>query len=183
MFIEQIGLLGSFLLMSIALAMDAFSVSLTIGLQNIRLKKIALIGFIIGAFHVVLPFLGIVIGGIISLKLEQTASVIGGFILLCLGLHIFFSAFKSDEKQKMNLTGVKIITIALIVSVDSFPVGVSLGMSEIYQLFVIFLFGITSMILAWVGMLLGRKSHAHLSKYSEIFGGTILSLIGILTIF
>lgn len=183
MFIEQVGVLGSFLLMPIALAMDAFSVSLSIGLQNIRLKKIALIGFVIGIFHIILPFIGMVIGSIISFKLEQTAAVIGGFILLCIGLHIFFSAFKNDNKQKLNLTGLKLIIIALIVSVDSFPVGVSLGMSGINALFMVGLFGVTSMVLAWVGMLLGRKTHTHLSKYSEMFGGLILLIIGILIIF
>lgn len=183
MFIEQIGMLGSFLLMPVALAMDAFSVSLSIGLQNIRLKKIALIGFVIGVFHLILPFIGMVIGNVISLQLEQAATVVGGFILVFMGLHIFFSAFKTVDKGRLNLTSTKLVIVALVVSIDSFPVGVSLGISKIDALIMVVLFGVTSMVFAWVGMLLGRKAHAHLSKYSEMFGGSILFVIGMLIIF
>lgn len=165
--------------MSIALGLDAFSVSLGIGLQDIRLKRIAIIGLVIGLFHVLLPFVGILIGRLISVKLQLVTSTLGGFILVFIGSYMFFSAFKKESANLSRLNGFKILSLSLIVSLDSFPVGLSLGISGTQKIFVIFLFGAVSMFLSWLGMMIGRKAHVLLSKYSEMLGGAILFTIGI----
>lgn len=183
MVIEQVGMLGSFLFLAVALSMDAFSVSLSIGLQKVRLRKAAIIGFVIGIFHILLPFIGMVIGGMISMKLEKTASVVGAFILIFIGLHIFFSSFSEVDKHKHHVTSAKLLTLAFVVSMDSFPVGLSLGLSGVHVVFVFVMFGIVSMLFAWLGILIGRKVHTHLSKYSEMFGGIILFVIGMFLLF
>src|SRR5690625_2952647 len=181
--IEPLDLFYQYALMSIALGLDAFSVSLGIGLQDIRLKKIAIIGTIVGLFHIILPFIGIIIGSLISVKLQLVTSALGGFILVFIGSYMFFSALKSESDLLGRLNGLKILSLSLIVSLDSFPVGLSLGISGTQKIFVIFLFGAVSMMLSWLGMLIGRKAHNLLSKYSEMLGGAILFAIGIHFIF
>jgi len=169
--------------MSIALGLDSFSISLGLGLQDIRLKKIAIIGIVIGLFHIILPFLGILIGRLISVKLQLVTSTLGGFILVFVGSYMFFSALKTESDVLAQLNGIKILSLSLIVSIDSFPVGLSLGISGTQKIFVIFLFGAVSMILSWIGMLIGRKAHKLLSKYSEMLGGAILFVVGLYFIF
>src|SRR5690625_855344 len=137
---EQLVFLNQFLLMSIALGLDAFSVSLGMGLQDIRLKKMAIIGMIIGLFHVILPFIGILIGRFISIKLQLVTSALGGFILIFIGSYMFFSALQTETNTLVRLNGIKIISLSLIVSLDSFPVGLSLGISGVHKIFIIFLF-------------------------------------------
>lgn len=183
MVVEWLGKIGSLLFMSLALSMDGFSISLGIGLQRLRLKRIAIIGFVIGLFHVMLPFLGIVIGQFISLKLDSITSVIGGFILVCIGSYMIFSALQLNVYTIIDPRGIKLFTIAFLVSIDTFPIGISLGLSGIKTVVIIFFFGISAMLLAWVGMLLGRKAHTLLGTYSEIFGGIILFIFGLHTIF
>ena len=63
---QTLGEITSLMLMAIALGLDAFSVSLGLGLQWFRLKRIALIGLIIGLCHMVLPLTGMVIGHVLS---------------------------------------------------------------------------------------------------------------------
>lgn len=183
MLFEQAAVLWSFTLMAIALSMDAFSVSLSIGLQNIRLKRVVLLGIFIGGFHCLLPFIGIVLGNFISLKMEVFATIVGGVLLVFIGLFMFFSAFAGGRDTGVNLTGIRLLTISFAVSVDSFPVGLGLGILGLHTIIIIFMFGITSMVFAWLGMLIGKKVHNHLSKYSEIFGGLILFGYGIRIIF
>lgn len=178
-----LGVLGSFAFMAIALSMDAFSVSLSIGLQNIRLKRVVLLGMMIGLFHCLLPFIGIIIGNILSLKLEVVATMVGGLLLVAIGFYMFYAAFTDRPNALVNLTGFKLVTISFAVSVDSFPVGLGLGMLGMRTIAVIFMFGIVSMLFAWLGMLIGKKVHGHLSKYSEAFGGVILFIFGMRIIF
>ena len=46
----------------IALSMDTFSLSLSIGTLNIKSKKIILIAIIVGIMHFIMPLIGMLIG-------------------------------------------------------------------------------------------------------------------------
>jgi len=180
---EQLNEIGAILLMSIALGLDGFSVSLGIGLQDIRLKRVAMIGFVIGLFHVMLPFVGMAIGQMLSRKVEHVTTVGGGFILVAIGAYMVFSAFQAKNDFLVNPKGLKLLSVALIVSIDSLPVGISLGLSGVGTLLIIFSFGLFTMILSWIGLLIGKKAHSLLGTYSEMLGGIILFIYGINIIF
>src|SRR5690625_3656658 len=183
MFMEGMYGIETLVLMSIALGLDGFSVSLGIGLQNIRLKRVVMIGLVIGLFHVILPFVGIVIGKFLSLKVEYITSIGGGFILVFLGSYMVFSALQTKSYILGNPKGIKLLSVAFIVSIDSLPVGISLGLSGVKTFVIIFFFGLTTMILSWIGLLIGKKAHSLLGTYSEIVGGVILFTFGINIIF
>jgi len=183
MFIDEMNEIVTLLFMSIALGLDGFSVSLGIGLQNIRLKRVAMIGLVIGLFHVILPFVGIVIGNFLSQRVEYITSIGGGFILVFLGAYMVFSALQTKSYILENPKGMKLLSVALIVSIDSLPVGISLGLSGVKTLVIIFFFGLTTMLLSWFGLLIGKKAHSLLGIYSEIAGGIILFLLGINIVF
>lgn len=183
MLIERIGEIGSLLIMAIALGMDGFSVSLSIGLQNIRLKRVATIGFTIGLFHVILPFIGIIVGKYLSMKVEYITSIAGGFLLVLIGSYMVFSALQTKSYMLGNPMGMKLLSLAFIVSIDSLPVGISLGLSGIKTIVIIFFFGVIAMMLAWLGMIIGKKTNALLGTYSEMFGGIILFVFGLNIIF
>lgn len=174
----------SLLLMAAALGMDAFSVSLGMGMQKLRLKRIALIGLVIGVFHIFMPFIGILLGHFISQRFDAWAGLAGGLLLLAIGAQMFFSAFQEEDETAMfQPVGLGLILFALTVSLDSFSVGLSLGMSHAKTVLVIGLFGATSMILTWTGLLMGRKVHGFLGSYSELLGGSILAAFGLFFIF
>ncbi len=183
MLIGQLGEIGALLLMAVALGLDGFSVSLSIGMQDIRLKRVAIIGFTIGCFHILLPFTGLLVGQYLSSKVEYITSVAGGFILVIIGAYMFFSALQTKARFLVNPQGLKLLSVALIVSVDSLPIGISLGLSGVKTLFIIFCFGAITMTLSWIGLLIGKKAHSLLGMYSEILGGVILFVFGLKIIF
>src|SRR5699024_5548889 len=114
MFMESLGEIGTLLFMAFALSMDSFSVSLGIGLQSIRIKRIAIIGIIFGMFHVIVPFVGILIGKYISFKLEYITTVVSGIILVLIGSYMIFSALQTKTYFMINPQGYKLLSIALI---------------------------------------------------------------------
>jgi putative Mn2+ efflux pump MntP len=177
------GELIALLFMAMALGMDAFSVCLGLGMQQLRLKKIAYIGLIIGIFHIFMPFIGIVLGHVISSQIGHVTTFAGGLLMIGIGAHIFFNAFHQDKEINVSLVGPGIYILAFTISIDSFSVGLSLGLSGVKTILVLLLFGAASATLAWAGMLLGRKVHGVLGAYSEMLGGSILCGFGLLLLF
>lgn len=173
----------SLIFLAFAISMDAFSVSLTYGTRELRLKHIFKIGLLIGLFHMVLPFIGIVLGKIISMKVGYYTTVISGILLTGIGLHMLFSAFSSQTNRQVNLEKFALISLAFVVSIDSFSIGISLGLSSVKVLVALTLFGFISMMMTWVGLFLGRKIHHYIGIYSEILGGAILVSFGLHILF
>ncbi|MFC4024957.1 manganese efflux pump MntP family protein [Oceanobacillus longus] len=173
----------SLLFLAIALSMDAFSVSLGMGMQRIRLKRIAIIGLVIGIFHIIMPFLGILLGKAISNQIGELTTLAGGVLLFVIGAQMFFSAFNHEVKSRVLPVGAGLILIAFSVSIDSFTVGLGLGISGVKIFLTLFLFGAASCTLTWLGMLLGRKVHGYLGTYSELLGGSILCGFGLYILF
>jgi manganese efflux pump family protein len=170
-------------LMAIALGMDAFSVSLGMGMQEIRLRRIATIGIFVGAFHIIMPFLGMVLGNIFSNQFGSFAVIMGGILLIVLGVQMFFNSFSKEENHSRMVSGFGLLFFAFTVSLDSFSVGLSLGMFGVHTVVALVLFGGASMVLTWLGFLLARKVSGLFGSYSEVFGGSILCAFGLQLIF
>lgn len=175
--------IGSFLFIAIALGMDAFSVSLVLGIQNIRLKIALFLSILIGACHMILPTIGILLGQALLNKIGHVTTILSGLLLFGIGIHMFLGAFSSHEKKAFQLAGFGFILLALSVSIDSFSVGLSFGMSGIHSIIMILLFGFASSFLTLLGLLVGRKIGGMLSTYSELLGGSILIVFGLTVIF
>lgn len=178
-----IGEVTALLFLAFALGLDAFSVSLGLGLQRLRLKRIALIGVVVGLFHILMPFLGILFGTMISEKIGSLTNLAGGLLLVGIGAQMFFSAFNQNVKKMIQPVGVGLLLLALGLSIDSFSVGLSLGISGVKTVIALLLFGMVSACLSWIGMLLGRRVEGYLGAYSELLGGSILIAFGLHVLF
>lgn len=173
----------SFTFIALALGLDGFSVCLAIGMYNIRLRRIVMIGLLIGLFHMLLPLIGLIIGHLMSTKWTSFAATVGSFLLIFIGLYMIFSSLQESNKGTISPYGIRLLTIILFISIDSFSVGISLGLTGVKTAVFIFLFGIVTAILAWLGLLIGKKTSKLFGVYSEIVGGFILLLFGLSQLF
>lgn len=170
-------------IMAFAVGMDAFSVGLGMGMVPLRLKQIFKIGLTVGLFHIWMPLLGMLTGKLLSEKLGMLATYGGGLLLIAIGFQMFLSSFKEDESSSFRPVGFGIFMFALSVSLDSFSLGLTLGIFGAKTLSAILLFGIFSTCLTWAGLLLGKKVKGILGKYSEALGGSILLFFGVKLLF
>ncbi|MFC4321892.1 manganese efflux pump MntP [Litchfieldia salsa] len=178
--------LGEFLtlfIMAFALGMDAFSVGLGMGLMRLRLRQIFYIGVVIGIFHILMPLVGMGIGRFLSDQFGTIATYLGGILLLILGLQMIVSSFKEEESRMLTPEGAGLFIFALGVSLDSFSVGLSLGIYGARTVVTILMFGVVSMFLTWAGLFLGRRVQGWFGSYSEALGGSILFAFGIKLLF
>ncbi|MDZ5471799.1 manganese efflux pump MntP family protein [Bacillus sp. 31A1R] len=173
------GELLTLILMAFALGMDAFSVGLGMGMFRLHRRQIFKIGITIGLFHVLMPLLGMLAGKFLSEQFGAIAGYIGGGLLIVLGIQMIWSSFKEEEGSLITPVGFGLIIFALSVSLDSFSVGLSLGIYGAKTILVLTCFGIGATILTWAGLLIGRRVQGWLGTYSEALGGSILLAFGI----
>lgn len=176
---EVIGEVVTLIIMAFALGMDAFSVGLGMGMLKLRLKQILKIGIMIGAFHVIMPLLGMLTGRFLSERFGEIATYLGGGLLLLLGLQMIWSSLKEEEQSLITPVGLGLFIFSLSVSLDSFSVGLTLGIYGAKTALVLIFFGVGACVLTWSGLLLGRKFKGWIGNYSEALGGSILMAFGI----
>lgn len=175
----MIGEITTLMLMALALGMDAFSVGLGMGMYKLRLRKIFNIGITIGLFHVWMPLVGLIAGKFLSDKFGAFASFIGGLLLILLGVQMVWSSLKKGEEKVISPIGFGLLLFALSVSLDSFSVGLTLGIYGAKTIMVLLCFGIVATVQTWAGLLLGRKVQSWMGPYSEALGGAILLAFGL----
>src|SRR5699024_8364498 len=110
----------SMFFMASALGMDAFSMSLGIGLKKIRWIRIMSIGLIVGVFHIIMPFLGMLLGKIISVQIGEWTTLLSGILLFLIGAHMFFNAFKMVREYVFCPTGFGSFLFSFHVCFDCF---------------------------------------------------------------
>lgn len=176
---SMVGELLTLLIMALALGMDAFSVGLGMGLIRLRIRQIFYIGITIGVFHIWMPLVGMLIGRLLSDTFGTIATLLGGTLLILLGIQMVVASFKKDEDPFITPVGFGLIVFALSVSLDSFSVGLSLGIYGAKTFLTVAIFGLVSMVLTWLGLLVGKRVQIWLGSYSEALGGSILLAFGI----
>ncbi|MGU3471564.1 manganese efflux pump MntP family protein [Paenibacillus sp. D51F] len=177
------GQLLTLLIMALALGMDAFSLGVGIGMRGIRIQDILKLSLIIGIFHVVMPLLGLYTGHYMSFLLGHVATAAAGILLILLGGHMLLAAWRGDGESPSftdHRTAGGMLLFALSVSVDSFSVGISLGMFAADLILTILLFGMAGGLMSVAGLLAGRRIGRSMGSYGEAAGGAILLTFGIL---
>ncbi|MEK5298913.1 MULTISPECIES: manganese efflux pump MntP [Bacillus] len=180
---ELAGELLTLSIMAFALGMDAFSVGLGMGMIQLRFRQIIYIGLVIGIFHMFMPLFGMLTGQLLSGWLGLLATYIGGALLLVLGLQMIVASIRKEDKPFIAPVGTGLVLFATSVSLDSFSVGLSLGIYGSQVWMTILLFGFFSMLLTWLGLLLGKQVRSWVGSYSGVLGGIILLAFGIKLLF
>ena len=178
--IAQWGQFFTILIMAFALGLDAFSLGIGIGLRGIRLLHVLKISLIIGILHVFMPLIGMFMGYYVSELLGGIATSLGGGLLILLGANMIYNSFKSKETVSLNYrTFWGMLIFSLSVSIDSFSVGVSMGMFASDLILTVLLFGFSGCMMSVSGLMLGRRAGQWVGSYGEAFGGLILLSFGI----
>lgn len=181
---ERLGELATIIMMAAALGMDAFSLGIGIGMKGVRLQEVVRISAVIAFFHILMPLLGIFTGEYLGMLLGQVAEYVSGGLLILLGIHMIVSSVRGGGMQVVNTrTFLGMILFAMSVSVDSFSVGVSLGMFHSNLVLTVLAFGFFGGLMSVMGLLLGRRVSHSLGDYGEAVGGAVLLAFGLMFIF
>lgn len=168
-------------ILAIALSMDAFAVSIGLGVKNKEnLKNLALkAGLFFGIFQAIMPFIGF-LGGI---GLKQYISgydiVIAFLLLVAIGAKMIYEAINENlEDDIFQVTNKILLTLAIATSLDAMAAGYSLHHFNVNIYLAILIIGVTTFVFSYLGILLGNCGGEKYESKAEIFGGVVLILIG-----
>jgi len=177
-----------FILLSIALAMDAFAIAICIGLAwpKFHLKKALIVGLYFGIFQAGMPFIGYVAAGRFYDHVAAFDHWIAFGLLSLLGINMIHGALKDDFESDANTASLRPFTmlpLALATSIDALAVGVSFVFLEVNIVAAAAFIGVTTFIVSAFGVKIGHAFGAQHKKKATIMGGVILILLGIRALF
>ena len=169
-------------LIAVALAMDAFSVSMTKGFTQKQLTKLQILyyGLFFGGFQALMPIFGYFCGNVIASIVQSLAPIIGFILLLAIGLNMIRESLTGDDEEITDHFSFREVTLlAIATSIDAFAVGITIALLNDPILISSAIIGIVAFIFSIVGIFIGKKLGNYVGDKFQIIGGVILILIGI----
>ncbi len=172
--------MAAILLISLSLAMDAFSVSVTGGIksQGAKMAQAIKVAAFFGVFQAFMPVLGWLIGEAMKGYIAGIDHWIAFILLGGIGLKMIQEA-RSKSPDKKDILNIKtLLLLAIATSIDALIIGITLNLLNIPFLVSIATIGITTFILCFFGFLFGKKLGGLFGRKIEILGGLVLIFLG-----
>lgn len=168
------------IVLAVALSMDAFAVSIGLGskgdTRGLGLKA----GLFFGAFQALMPFIGYLGGkGILDWVDAYAPWIAFGLLALIGGKMIYEGLHEGIEEDISAITNKMMLVLAIATSIDAMAAGFSLTLLDVNAWLACLIIGVTTFAFSWAGVQIGKRSGTWLENKAELFGGTVLILIGI----
>jgi manganese efflux pump family protein len=171
------------LILAIALSMDAFAVSIGLGVKNKSNIKILAIkaGIFFGVFQALMPLIGYIGGVGLKEYISGYDIIIAFALLLIIGIKMIYEALQENLKEELNIISNKILLIlSIATSIDAMAAGFTLHLFDLNPYISLVIIGIITFIFSIIGVYIGSKGGGE--KYgskAELYGGIILILMGL----
>lgn len=173
----------SIFLIAIGLGMDAFAVSICVGVSTGRLslRRMFRLSFHFGFFQFMMPILGWLAGRTVSGYIEAYDHWIAFLLLAFIGGRMIREAFRKEETVDYNdpTKGSSLIVLSVATSIDALAVGLSFAVLDMGILYPSVIIGIVAFVMTIIGMVFGDTLGRIGGKRIEILGGLILIGIGL----
>lgn len=177
--------LSTSIFLGIALAMDCFAISITIGLKegrfNIGTALRTSIAF--GGFQALMPIIGWYGTMLIQDYIVSYGPWVAFFMLALIGGRMIWESIKGEESGDENVFDVSkwgvLMYLAIATSIDALAVGVSYGALGVDVCMPAFIIGVFSALFSVVGLLIGSAMGNVLGNKAELIGGIVLCVLGI----
>ncbi len=176
------------ILFGVALAMDAFSVSLANGLNEPNMKKRKMCGIAgtFAFFQALMPFIGWVLLRTICEFFAFFNNLVPwiALILLCYigGKMIYESVTSNDdgEAEKAGVGFTALLVQGIATSIDALSAGLDMSNYNLCEALIsVAIISAVTFVICMGGLFIGRKSGTALADKAGILGGSILIFIGL----
>ncbi|MGL4343972.1 MAG: manganese efflux pump MntP family protein [Cellulosilyticaceae bacterium] len=175
------------IILSFALAMDAFAVSVTNGLSIKKLTQaqVFLMSLAFGLAQGVMPLIGWVAGQTFSTYVSAFDHWIALIILGFIGGKMVIEGYRSlkspdtEEKKEIVFTFKLICIQAIATSIDALTVGVTFALIEVNIIYAASCIAIITTLCCILGGFIGKRFGVLFKEKAEILGGAILILMGL----
>ena len=163
-----------------SLAMDAFSVSICLGLCHDRIsaKNVLTVGGAFGFFQFFMPLAGGVIAGGLSGCFSAWTPWLAAALIVWVAVNMIREAAGGEEDcSSMTITLKSMTVLSFATSLDALAVGFSVASTGGSALSLAVLAGVITFALSAAGTLAGKKVGSRFGRKAEYAGGGVLLII------
>lgn len=193
-------------LIAVGLSMDAFAVSICIGLAmpTATLKKATIVGLYFGVFQAAMPLIGYLLGSRFADHIVSIDHWIAFVLLGLIGGKMIIGSFKHEgcpdrvcpqdacactdrqcpngeppKREEASLKPAKMLPLAVATSIDALAVGISFAFLKVEVVPAVSFIGIVTLVLSMGAVKIGNVFGAKFKSKAELVGGAILVLMGL----
>lgn len=170
-----------------SIAMDAFSVSVCMGIchGDLNQRDALTLGGAFGISQFGMPLIGAMLASNITGFLNSRAPLIGAALIVLVALNMIREAYFRKDKTNscMKITFINVFILAFATSLDALIVGFSIKSSGGSALLLAFSAGVITFLLSFLGALGGKKLGERIGTYAEYSGGFVLILVALNILF
>jgi len=170
------------IIIAIGLSMDAFAVSITLGLsvEKPKAREILIPGIFFGFFQALMPITGYFAGFYFASKVDEFAPWIAFVLLGIIGGNMIKDSLskKEEEPNENYFQFMKMLVLAIATSIDALAIGVTFAFFKINIFKAAIIIGLTTFLLSMVGVKIGNIFGTRYKSKAEFTGGAVLVLLG-----
>ena len=169
-------------LIAVALAMDAFAVSICKGLsvKGSKLPTSLICGAWFGGFQFLMPVIGWALGSTFTKYLTKYTHWVSFGLLLLIGANMIREAVKGEEEGNgASLKAGEMAGLAVATSIDALAVGVTFALLDVSVILSSLFIGVITFVICVIGVYIGSLIGEKYSTKAKFAGGVVLILIGL----
>jgi putative Mn2+ efflux pump MntP len=172
------------ILIAFGLSMDAFAVSITLGLsvKKPNIRQIILPGIYFGFFQALMPTVGYFAGMYFVDKIQGFDHWIAFILLGFIGGKMIKNSFSKDEKEQIKENTFKfmnMLILAIATSIDALAIGITFAIFKVNIVRTVIITGIITFIISMIGVRIGNIFGTKFKTKAEFVGGVVLILLGV----
>jgi manganese efflux pump family protein len=169
-------------IIAVGLSMDAFAVSVTLGLsaKNPKIIEILIPGLYFGFFQALMPLIGYFAGTYFAKNIQSMEHWVAFVLLGFIGGKMIKDSFSKEEEKTDThpFMFMKMLLLAIATSIDALAVGVTYAFFELNIFIAILITGLTTFCISTAGVKTGIIFGAKFKSKAEFVGGAILVILG-----
>lgn len=166
------------IIISISLAMDAFSASICKGLREkkINIKNSIIVSSYFGFFQSLMPILGYFLGNLLCDKIKIIDHYIAFILLFYIGISMI-KEVKENNDINTEISFKEMLILSIATSIDALIIGITFSFLSINIWISITIIGIITFVLTIIGYNIGSYLGIKYQKKAQITGGLILIIM------
>jgi putative Mn2+ efflux pump MntP len=171
--------IGTLLILAITLSLDNFRTAIVLGALRLTRRRAVQVALVFGFWDTVAPLVGILGGDYFAQTIGSTAEYVGAVVLGAYGLYLLVQAWRTPAPEAPDYRWALYGGLPLLMSIDNVVAGTSLGLLGFSPWLAPPLFGVTTALMTFVGLELGRAAAHFIRLRSDLLTGVALVVMAV----
>ena len=166
-------MIGSLLILGFTLSLDNFRTAVALGGLQLSWRRSVEVALVFGLCDGLAPLLGILVGHYAGETIGETGEYVGAIGLGLYGFYLLIRAWRTEAPEEMDRPWA-VFGLIVPLSADNIVAGTSLGLLGVSLWLAPLVFGVTTALMALVGLYLGRAAASLIRIRPDLLTGVAL---------